>query len=165
MSVTAISRRNLLSAGACALAGTAGLLNTRRLLASEGHASGTQGSNMTKEQIIRTYYSGYEKKDWNVSDGVLAASFTFTSPNNDDHISKSVFKERCFLSQLDFIKNFDLEAVFVRGEEAFVKYLCHTTKGTAFRNVDFFRFTDGKIASIETYFGGQAGYPAAAAAK
>jgi hypothetical protein len=64
---------------------------------------------MPKEQIVRTYYSGYDKKDWNLSGGVLAESFTFTSPNGDDHISKSVFKERCFLSQLDFIKKFELE--------------------------------------------------------
>ena len=116
-----------------------------------------------KEQLIRTYYSGYEKKDWNVTDGVLAGNFTFTSPNNDDHISKAVFKERCFLSQLDFIKQFELETILVDGDQAFVKYLCRTTKGTSFRNVEYFRFTDGKIAAIETYFGGNLGYPAASA--
>jgi hypothetical protein len=90
-------------------------------------------------------------------------TFTFTSPNGDDHIPKAVFKQRCFVAQLDFIQRFDLEAVFTRGDEAFVKYLCHTAKNTSFRNVEFFRFVDGKIASIECYFGGQLGYPAAAA--
>jgi hypothetical protein len=118
---------------------------------------------MTKEQLIRTYYSGYEKKDWNVSGGTLADSFTFTSPNDDDHIGESVFKDRCWVSQVGHIDRFELEAVVVHGEEAFVKYLCRTTKATSFRNVEFFRFADGKIRSIECYFGGNLGYPTASA--
>lgn len=122
------------------------------------------GDISAKQQLIRAYYSGYEKKDWSVTGDVLADSFTFTSPNNDDHISKSVFKERCFLSQLEFIKQFELETILAHGQEAFVKYLCRTTKGTSFRNVEYFRFAKGKIAAIETYFGGNLGYPAASAA-
>ena len=118
---------------------------------------------MNKGQLIRNYYSGYEKKDWNLSGGVLADRFTFTSPNGDDHIGKAVFKEKCWLSQLNFIERFELEAVLARGDEAFVKYLCRTTKGTSFRNVEYFRFADGKISAIECYFGGPLGYPAAAA--
>ncbi len=89
--------------------------------------------------------------------------FTFTSPNDDDHISKSVFKEKCFLSQLNFIKQFELETILSRGDEAFVKYLCRTTKDTSFRNVEYFRFAEGKISAIEAYFGGNLGYPSASA--
>ena len=59
------------------------------------------------------------KKNSNLTGGVLADSFSFTSPN-DDHISKSVFKERCFSSQLEFIERFELETVPARGNEAFV---------------------------------------------
>jgi hypothetical protein len=88
-----------------------------------------------------------------VSGGVLADNLTFTSPNDDDHISMSVFKERCSLSQLEFIKQFELETVLAHGDEAFVEYLCRTTKSTSFRNVEYFRFAKGKIAAIETYFG------------
>lgn len=163
MSVNAISRRNLLKAGPGVLAGAAGLIGSTAVLAERTGSYAEPGGATVKEQLIRTYYSGYEKKDWNVSDGVLADNFTFTSPNNDDHISKSVFKERCFLSQLDFIKQFELEAIFVRGDEAFAKYLCRTTKDTSFRNVEYFRFADGKITAIETYFGGHLGYPTASA--
>src|SRR5262249_52273322 len=107
--------------------------------------------------------SGYEKKDWGMLDGVLADAFTFTSPNDDDHIKKSTFKKRCFLSQLDFIKQFELETILAHGDVAFVKYLCRTTKGTSFRNTDYFRFADGKITAIECYFGGRLGYPSASA--
>ena len=145
MSNNAISRRDLIKSGTRALIGTSGVLGATSVLGEPDNGS--------PEQIIRTYYSGYEKKDWTMSDAVLADNFTFTSPNGDDHISKAVFKERCFVSLMDDIQRFDLEAVLTRGEEAFVKYLCHTTKIPSFRAVDFFRFADGKIASIDCYFG------------
>jgi ketosteroid isomerase-like protein len=161
MDMNTISRRNLLAAGTCALVGTSSLLNTASLLAQQHAVSRQQGqSNMTKEELIRTYYSGYEKKDWSLSGGVLADDFTFTSPNDDDHISKSVFIEKCFASQFEFIERFELETVLTRGNEAFVKYLCRTN-GTPFRNVEYFRFAGGKITAIEAYFGGKVGYPGA----
>ena len=49
----------------------------------------------------------------------------------------------------------------VSGNEAFVKYLCHTTNGKSFRNVEYLRISDGKVEALECYFGG-AGYPSAA---
>lgn len=162
MSEKTVSRRNFLTAGTFALVGTSGLLNPTSMLAQAHSVPGAGGqSNMTQEQIIKTYYSGYEKKDWNLTGGVLTDNFTFTSPNDDDHISKSVFKDRCFLSQLEFIERFELEAVLARGNEAFVKYLCRTTKGTSFRDVDYFQFSGGKVSAIECYFGGKLGYPSA----
>ena len=164
MNLSTISRRRLLGAGMLALVSTPDLVGTTSLFGQQDISAEQGSSNVNKEQLIRTYYSGYEKKDWHLSSGVLSDSFTFTSPNNDDHISKSVFKQRCFLSQLDFIKQFELEAILDHGEEAFVKYLCRTTKGTSFRNVEYFRFADGKIAAIECYFGGALGYPSASAA-
>jgi len=163
MITNTISRRDLLKTGTSALVGTAGLICSTSALADQNRSYAEPGGATVKEQLIRTYYSGYEKKDWNLSGGVLADTFTFTSPNDDDHISKVVFKERCFLSQLDFIKQFELESILDRGDEAFVRYLCRTTKGTAFRNVEYFRFADGKITAIECYFGGKLGYPAASA--
>lgn len=115
---------------------------------------------MTKEQLIRTYYSGWEKKEWSLVDSVLADSFTFTSPNDDDHISKRAFNERCW-PQAEFIERFEMKNVLERDSEAFVKYLCRTTKGTSFRNVEYFRFAGGKIKAIEVYFGVRLGYPGA----
>jgi hypothetical protein len=37
-----------------------------------------------------------------------------------------------------------------------------TKNGKAFENVEHFTFKGDKIAAIECYFGGQAGYPSAA---
>lgn len=178
MSVDAISRRGLLTVGAYTLVGRSGLLRTASLLAqavkgsavtpvtfhepqSANAASTAQkGSNMAKVQLIRTYYSGWEKKEWSLIDSVLADDFTFTSPNDDDHIRKPAFQARCW-PQAEFIERFELESVLEGDSEAFVKYLCRTTKGTSFRNVDYFQFAGGRIKAIEDYFGGRLGYPTA----
>jgi len=118
-------------------------------------------SNMTKEEIIRTYYSGWEKKQWSAVDNLLGDGFTFTSPNDDDHIDKRAFKTKCW-PQADWIERFDLESVIARDNEAFVKYLCWTKNGRSFRNLEYFRFEGEKVEAIECYFGGRQGYPSAA---
>ena len=149
MTRIALSRRNLLEAGACALAG-----------AASAHA--WIGTRTTNEEIVRKYYTAWEKKDWSPFDILLAENFTFTSANNDDHITKSAFKARCWESQIDFIALFELERVIGNGDEVFVKYLGRTKNGKSFRNVDYFRLKNGKVEAIECYFGGQFGYPSAA---
>lgn len=171
----AISRRSLL-AGAFTLAGTSGLLRaasvfnrddpsaTRHtfhaLRGANALSAEQKGLNMSKEQLIQTYYAAYEKKEWSLMESLLADSFTFTSPNDDDHISKSAFKAKCW-PQAEVIARFELESVFEKDNEAFVKYLCRTTKGTSFQNVDYFRLAGGRINAIECYFGGRLGYPTA----
>jgi ketosteroid isomerase-like protein len=149
-----MSRRNLLEAGACALAGAA-------LSPVAASARELSGLGTSKEEVIRRWYAAWEKKDWGPVDALLAEKFTFTSAAGDDHISKSVFKTRCWETQIDFIKRFDLERVFGSGNEAFVKYLCHTKNGKSFRNVEYLRVTDDKVEAIECYFGGQSSFPSA----
>jgi ketosteroid isomerase-like protein len=156
-----MSRRNLLQAGGCALAGGIGLLRAVSASAAKRAGPTVTPSSMTKEEIIRQYYSGWESKDWSAIDSVLADDFTFTSPNNDDHISKSTFKTRCW-GQTEYIKHFDLESVVGRGDEAFVKYRCHTKNGKSFQNIEYFKFKGGKVEAIECYFGADMGFPSAA---
>src|ERR1700722_3455568 len=157
MTWIAMSRRNLLQAGACALAGAAGFPG-----GASAHA--WIGLSTAKEEVIRKYYAAWEKKDWGTVDVLLADNFTFTSANDDDHISKSVFKTRCWETQIDFIERFELERVIGSGNEAFVKYLCHTKNGKSFRNVEHFRFRDEKVEAIECYFGAQSSFPSAVSA-
>lgn len=161
MAGTTISRRNLLQTGGCALAGGVALFHASRAFGEKKPGSTVAPSSMTKEEIIRKYYSAWENKDWSAVDSVLAEDFTFTSPNHDDHISKSTFKTRCW-PQTDFIKHFDLESVIGNGDEVFVKYLCHTKDGKSFQNVEDFKFKGGKIESIRCYFGQDLGFPSAA---
>ena len=115
---------------------------------------------MNVDEMIKTYYSGYELKKWEAIQNLLAENFTFTSPNDDDHIDIPTYKERCW-PQAEFTKRFELESVIQRDNEAFIKYLCTTTEGTSFRNIEYFRFAGGKISAIEVYFGGRLGYPTA----
>jgi hypothetical protein len=154
MTKTAVSRRALLGSGACALAGAA----TVARIASAHAETGLSSKNA---EIVRNYYRAWETKDWHPVDVLLTNDFTFTSPNDDDHISKSVFKARCWESQIAFIKHFDLTQVIGSGNDVFVLYLCHTTNGKTFRNVEYLQLRDAQVQAIECFFGGQHSFPSA----
>lgn len=154
MRVKTASRRNLLATGVFVLAGSSG--------ASVAVRAGTRATpDAASEEIVRRYYKAWERKDWEPIDVLLAESFTFTSANNDDHISKSTFKTRCWESQIDFIDHFELERLIAHDDWAFVKYLCWTRNGKSFRNVEYFRFKEEKVEAIECYFGGHSTFPSA----
>jgi ketosteroid isomerase-like protein len=154
MRTRAMSRRAVFEAGACALAAAAAIPQM-----ASAHAE--TGRSAKNEETIRKYYAAWEKRDWHPIDTLLADNFTFTSANNDDHISKSTFKTRCWETQIDFIERFDLQQVIANGNDAFVMYVCHTKNGKTFRNVEYFRLRDHKVEAIECYFGSQSSFPSA----
>jgi hypothetical protein len=154
MTSIAVSRRDLLTTGACALVGAMSLPGPAR-------ASASGGQNLTSEELVRKWYAAWEQKDWGPVDCLLADSFTFTSAAGDDHISKAAFKAQCWETQINFIKKFDLDRIATGAEDAFVKYLCHTTNGKSFQNVEYLRIKNGKLQSIECYFGAQSSFPSA----
>ncbi len=154
MTRIAVSRRNLLATGACALASAVNL-------SRPASASALGGQNLQNEEIIRKWYAAWEKKDLDTFNILLADDFTFTSAAGDDHISKSTFKTQCWDTQVDFIGHFDLERINTGAEDAFVKYLCHTKNGRSFRNVEYLRIKNGTLQSIECYFGAQSTFPSA----
>jgi ketosteroid isomerase-like protein len=157
MTRIAVSRRDLLATGACALAGAV-------CLPRPAGASTLGGQNLTNEEVVRKWYAAWEKKDWSPLDAMLADTFTFSSAAGDDHITKSTFKTRCWATQIDYIGHFELERVAADAEDAFVKYLCHTKDGKSFRNVEYLRIKNGKLQSIECYFGAQSSFPSAVSA-
>jgi len=118
-------------------------------------AAGSQYS--SNEKAIREYYTAFEKKDWNLMEQVLADGFTFSSPL-DDHISVSAFKERCWPNCYK-IKRFDVDKLLLNGDEAFVVTNGWTNDGKLFRNGEYFRLKDGKIAEYECFFGRGINYP------
>ncbi|MDQ2835716.1 MAG: nuclear transport factor 2 family protein [Acidobacteriota bacterium] len=153
-----VLRRNLLKAGVFGV-----LLRATSAFAwtDEGLAAATGAhvrSNMTKEEMVRAYYSGWETKQWSTVESLLADDFTFTSPNDDDHINKSDFKERCWPAAVR-IETIELECVIMHGDNGFAKYLLTTTDKKSFRNTEYFKFKDDKVHDIEVYFGGKRGYP------
>jgi ketosteroid isomerase-like protein len=110
------------------------------------------------EKIIKEYFDGWEKKDWNAISSLLTEGFTFTSPTDDDHISAEKFYEKCWV-QADYIQKFRFIKIIGNGNEAFVTYECDTKSKRTFRNTEYFAFTDGKIKEIEVFFGTGQGYP------
>jgi ketosteroid isomerase-like protein len=143
----------VLGAGACAFAAAAVSPDL-----AGAHAEKRPGTG--NEDTIRRYYAAWETKEWHPVDILLADDFTFSSPL-DDHISKSDFKTGCWDTQIAYISRFDLKQVIGTGSDAFVMYICHTTNGKTFRNVEYFQLRDSKVRAVECYFGGKSSFPSA----
>jgi len=105
------------------------------------------------EKLIRNFFDGFEKKDWNIVVGQVSEDFTFTSPNGDDHINLAKYKEKCWTAGLKFFKHIIFSKIMVDGNTAFAMYDITTTDNKIFHNVEYYTFSNGKIKSIETFFG------------
>lgn len=149
-----VSRRKLITTGACVVVGAVTLPEPKR-------ASALEDQNPANEEIIRKWYAAWVNKDLDAFNALLADNFTFSSAAGDDHISKSKFKTQCWDTQAQYIESSDLERITTSADDAFVKYLCHTKNGKSFRNVEYLRFANGKIESLECYFGAQSNFPSA----
>ena len=117
--------------------------------------------NTEKEAIIKAYFSGWEKKNWNLVEQQLAPSFTFTSPNNDDHLPIRAFRDKCW-EQATHVDHVAFERFAVTDSGCYVTYQLFTKEKASFRNTEYFMFSDGKISSIEVFFGrgeGAEGFP------
>jgi len=145
----------MLATGACALVGAVSLPESAR-------ASVSGAQNLMNKELIRKWYTAWKDKDLATFNNMLADNFTFSSAAGDDHISKATFKTQCWDTQTNFIKDFDLERVATGPSDAFVKYLCFTKNGKSFRNVEYLQIDEnGKLISIECYFGAQSSFPSA----
>jgi len=149
-----VSRRKLLATGVCAVVGAVALPGPER-------ASALTAENSDNEEIVRKWYAAWENKDFGTFNALMADNFTFSSAAGDDHISRSTFKTKCWDTQADFIGHFDLERISTGADDAFVKYLCHTKNGQTCRNVEYLRIANGKLESLECYFGAQSSFPSA----
>jgi hypothetical protein len=117
---------------------------------------------LSNEQIIKGYFSGWAKKDWSTVASHLADGFTFTSPAPDDHISVAKFKEKCWI-QAEHIEGFEFPRIVNYGNEAFAIVHVITKNKKVIRNVEYFKFENGKIKAIEVFFGGSGqGFPTGA---
>jgi hypothetical protein len=111
------------------------------------------------EKIIKDYFGGWASKDWNQVSAQLAEGFTFTSAAPDDHISIEKFKEKCWV-QAQHIQRFEFPKITGNDHEAFAIVHVITKENKVIRNVEYFNFVDGKIKSIEVFFGGNGqGFP------
>jgi len=117
-----------------------------------------QSSKQTSEKIVRTVYTAYEKKDWNMLKSVLAEGFTFTSPVDLQPIGIKVYEEKCWPNSAN-IKKFEIDKLMVDGDNVFVTYHCWTLNGKVLWNTEYFTLKDGKIKGFVCFFGPGIGYP------
>jgi ketosteroid isomerase-like protein len=103
--------------------------------------------------LVRRLFQAYRRRDRASVEGILGETFTFTSPY-DDAIDRATYFERCWAASA-FIREHVIEHLFVQGEQAFVTYCAHTKDGKQFRNTEFFTFDQGRIASVDVYFGAE----------
>ena len=105
----------------------------------------------TVSDLIRTYFAAFLANDKKTLEEGLSDDFTFTSPR-DDHISKAAFFERCLPGSEQFL-TFQIEKLFVQGNEAFVLYQAELKNGTTFRNTEYYKLEGNKIQEVEVFFG------------
>src|SRR3954471_10901050 len=99
-----------------------------------------------KSEIIRGMFAAYLSKDRGTVERALADDFTFTSPY-DDAIDRATYFERCWPNS-QRIRAFDVERIFVQGDEAFVTYRIVNDDGKQFRNTEFHRFDGDKVCIV-----------------
>ena len=105
----------------------------------------------TVSDMIRKYFAAFLAQDRKTLEEGLSDDFTFTSPR-DDHISKATFFERCLPGSEQFL-TFQIEKLFVQGNEAFVLYQAELKNGTTFRNTEYYKLEGNKIQEVEVFFG------------
>lgn len=105
------------------------------------------------EHLARACYSAYERKDRAAIEALLAADFTFTSPL-DDAISRERYMERCWPNS-EHLDAFEIQNLMVQGDKVFVQYEAHARGQAPFKNTELFTIRDGRIHSVEVYFGAE----------
>src|SRR5450432_2395664 len=122
-------------------------------------ACSSKAQTTAKQKAVMAYYAGFEKKDWDAVAAQFADGFTFTSPNNDDHLSVDKFKEKCW-GTAKFFKKVNYIKMLENGDYLMLLVQITTVDDNIVRNVDVFSFSStGKIKSIEVFFGAGSKYP------
>lgn len=101
-------------------------------------------------ELARGYFHAYQAADRAAMEALLADDFTFTSPW-DDHISRGRYFEHCWPHAGEFRFRFPLK-IFAQGDEAVIIYETEGKPGGTY-NAELFRFQDGRIRSVEVFFG------------
>ena len=107
-----------------------------------------------RENTIRALFAAYIEGRKDLVRPMLTEDFTFSSPR-DDHIDRDAYFEHCWPDKPPF-RTVEIEYLTFAGNEAAVRYRAVKHDGSAFRNIESFRFEDDKIASVDVYFGREA---------
>lgn len=105
----------------------------------------------TNEEIIRACFAAYEARNRSAIEAIIAEDFTFSSPL-DDNINREQYFERCWPNS-EHLDRFDIQKLFINGDEAFVQYEAHSKGKPPFRNTEFLTLRNGRITHVDVYFG------------
>ena len=108
---------------------------------------------MTNTDVVRAAFDAYRAQDRAAAEALIAEDFTFTSPQ-DDHLDKAAFMARCFPTADRFRTQDVLELVPAGADGVFLLYACELQDGQRFRNTEFSRVEDGRLAETRVFFGG-----------
>jgi ketosteroid isomerase-like protein len=106
---------------------------------------------MQQEALVRRSFAAYMTATRAEIEAILHPEFTFTSPY-DDHIDRQTYFERCWPNAGTF-ELLEVQEVGPASDGCFVLYEGRSKRGGGFRNVEYFRFDDGLIRSVEVFFG------------
>ena len=101
-------------------------------------------------ELVEGFYRAYERQDRAALEAAMTEDFAFSSPQ-DDRIGRAEFFERCYPNP-DLI-GFDFVRVLETGDEVVVTYEFARKQGGRTRNTEVLRLRDGRIASVECYWG------------
>lgn len=103
------------------------------------------------QRIVRASYEAFRERRRNDAEALLADDFTFTSPY-DDAIDRAAFFARCWPNG-DRLRSFEIERMASDEKGVFVTYFITTVDGDSFRNTEYLIVKDGRIRSVDVYFG------------
>jgi ketosteroid isomerase-like protein len=106
-------------------------------------------------ELIRASYDAFNNADRETMERLLAEDLSFSAPP-DPHLDRAGYFERCWPHAGEPREHFEIERIFVQGDEAFVRYAMRRPGGETFRNTEYFRFEGDRIAEIQVYFGASA---------
>lgn len=112
---------------------------------------------MDLTEKAKSYYRAYERHDPGFVAGELADGFTFTSPF-DEHIDRDAYFRRCWPAT-PLHHKFTFVAVAQDGNRVMVVYEAELKRPNAvhpdmrFRNSEMLTFEDGRLKSVEVFFG------------
>ena len=104
-------------------------------------------------RTIRKLFQAYVADDRAAAEALIAPGFTFTSPY-DDRLDREAYFQKCWPNG-GKIDEISIESLLVEGDAAYVTYKASAPGGRTFRNVEFFTFDEGRVATVDVYFGAE----------
>jgi ketosteroid isomerase-like protein len=108
------------------------------------------GADDIKATVV-ALYEAFSRGDRPTFEALMTDDFRFTSPY-DDALDRAEFFERCWPNHLQQTQ-LTLQRISVDGGGAFVTYTVQFRDGHEAENTEWLAFRDGKLQSVDVYFG------------